>query len=80
VILDGESEERDYAFMHLQTGSITVAEGQRVSTGQLIGAVGNTGRSFGPHLHFEVWEGGDWYDGGHPVDPLPYLKRWDAWS
>jgi hypothetical protein len=79
VILDGEGEERDYAFMHLRTGSIRVAEGQRLRTGQLIGEVGNTGRSFGAHLHFEVWEGGDWWNGGKPVDPLPYLQRWASW-
>ncbi|MEX2195902.1 MAG: M23 family metallopeptidase [Thermoleophilaceae bacterium] len=80
VILDGAGEDRDYAFMHLQTGSIRVREGQRVRTGQLLGAVGSTGASSGPHLHFEVWEDGGWYEGGSPVDPLPYLRRWDAWS
>jgi murein DD-endopeptidase MepM/ murein hydrolase activator NlpD len=79
VILDGEGEERDYGFMHLRSGSVRVAEGQRVHTGQLLGEVGNTGRSFGAHLHFEVWEGGDWWNGGKPVDPLPYLQRWASW-
>jgi murein DD-endopeptidase MepM/ murein hydrolase activator NlpD len=80
VILDGDGEERDYAYMHMQTGSIKVAEGQRVTTGQVLGAVGSSGESSGPHLHFEVWEGGDWWGGGHPVDPLLYLQRWDSWS
>jgi murein DD-endopeptidase MepM/ murein hydrolase activator NlpD len=80
VILDGAGEDRDYAFMHLQTGSIPVVAGQRVRTGELLGRVGSTGASSGPHLHFEVWEGGGWFEGGHPVDPLPYLRRWDAWS
>ncbi|MGH2804170.1 MAG: M23 family metallopeptidase, partial [Thermoleophilaceae bacterium] len=75
VVLDGEDEDRDYVFMHLRTGSIAVEQGQRVRTGQRIGEVGNTGRSFGAHLHFEVWVGG-WYAGGEPVDPLPLLKSW----
>ena len=67
---------RDYVFMHLRTGSIPVTRGQTVRTGQQIGQVGNTGRSFGAHLHFEIWIGGGWYTGGKPVDPLPYLKAW----
>lgn len=77
VVLDGAGEQRDYVFMHLRTGSIPVREGQTVRTGQLIGAVGNTGRSFGAHLHFEIWDGGGWYSGGKAVDPLPLLREWD---
>lgn len=77
VVLDGADEERDYVFMHLRTGSIPVREGQTVRTGELIGEVGNTGRSFGAHLHFEVWDGGGWFSGGRPVDPLPLLTEWE---
>lgn len=80
VVLDGDGEDRDYAFMHLQAGSIVVRIGERLRTGQLLARVGSTGISSGPHLHFEVWEGGGWFEGGRPVDPLPYLRRWDAWS
>lgn len=80
VILDGDGEDRDYAFMHLQTGSIPVVPGQRVRTGELLGRVGSTGASSGPHLHFEVWERGGWFEGGEAVDPLPYLRRWNSWS
>jgi hypothetical protein len=75
VVLEGKDENQDYVFMHLRTGSIPVGAGDRLRTGQLIGEVGTTGRSSGPHLHFEIWPGG-WYRGGAPIDPLPLLRAW----
>lgn len=45
-----------------------VARGQTVEEGQPIGAVGSTGGSTGPHLHYTV------YRYGVAVDPLPYLR------
>jgi murein DD-endopeptidase MepM/ murein hydrolase activator NlpD len=75
VVLDAD-DDHDYVFMHLRRGSIPVVAGQLVAAGDRIGEIGNSGRSFGAHLHFEVWVGG-WYEkGGEAIDPLPLLQDW----
>lgn len=53
--------------LYQHCSAIYVSSGQSVSCGQNIAAVGTTGASTGPHLHFEVWAGGT------PVDPRNYL-------
>ncbi len=55
------------ATVYAHLSRINIKKGQFVSRGQLIGRVGNTGRSTGPHLHFEV------RDRSHPTDPLAFL-------
>lgn len=56
VILDlGGGSFAMYA--HLQPGSIRVHRGDRVSRGQVLALVGNTGNSLAPHLHFQVMDG-----------------------
>lgn len=47
---------------------VAVAAGQQVHKGDLIGFVGTTGRSTGPHLHYEVRVG------GQAVNPVPYMQ------
>lgn len=51
-------------YMHLHRFADGLAPGVRLTQGQQIGEVGTTGRSTGPHLHYEV------YIDGEPVDPL----------
>ncbi|HSF98366.1 MAG TPA: M23 family metallopeptidase [Ornithinibacter sp.] len=50
---------------------IDVKKGQTVMPGDIVGAVGNTGHSFGSHLHIEIHPTG----GDNPIDPYPWLKK-----
>lgn len=43
--------------IHLQQGSVTVKDGDRVTAGQQVGRVGNSGLSDMPHVHFTAWSG-----------------------
>jgi hypothetical protein len=55
-----ECGENIYAALcHLQTGSIQVTVGQNTKKGELIGRVGHSGNSFGPHLHFQLMDSSD---------------------
>ena len=79
IVIDGDGTELDYVYMHLDQPS-PFGEGDRVYTGQTIGAVGDSGNARGCHLHFELWSAPGWYDGGKPFDPFPSLQAWDSWS
>jgi murein DD-endopeptidase MepM/ murein hydrolase activator NlpD len=44
-------------YAHLQAGSVAVRVGDQVTTGQVLGRLGNSGNSFGAHLHFQLSDG-----------------------
>jgi murein DD-endopeptidase MepM/ murein hydrolase activator NlpD len=55
VINHGNSEYS--VMMHMQPGSVTVKVGERVAAGQVIGRLGSSGNSFGPHVHYQLQSG-----------------------
>ncbi|MEN2742887.1 M23 family metallopeptidase [Microbacterium sp. X-17] len=65
--IDGRLVSSKYC--HMRTGSVQVVKGQQVRVADIVGRVGNTGVSTGPHLHFEIR-----LDGTKPVDPVAWLK------
>ncbi|MCP8973172.1 M23 family metallopeptidase [Bacillus licheniformis] len=56
-------------YAHMQEGSLQVRAGQEVNAGTRLGKVGNTGNSFGAHLHFEIWKGEWKYGGTNHINP-----------
>jgi len=56
----------DYQTLYAHLSKLEVRKGQRVKRGDVVGLVGNTGLSVGPHLHYEV------HKGEQPMDPANY--------
>jgi murein DD-endopeptidase MepM/ murein hydrolase activator NlpD len=54
--------------LYAHNSRLLVYVGQSIEAGQVISLSGSTGRTTGPHLHFEI------HKDGWPVDPLPHLE------
>jgi murein DD-endopeptidase MepM/ murein hydrolase activator NlpD len=57
-----------FSTFYAHNRKIVVKVGQRVKRGEVLGYVGSTGNSTGPHVHYEVWQS------GHSVNPVKYLE------
>ncbi|OIJ34132.1 hypothetical protein BK819_01095 [Microbacterium sp. LCT-H2] len=66
-VIDGSVITSHYS--HMQYGSLQVKAGDTVKVGDIVGKTGNTGRSYGAHLHFEL------IVNGTTIDPMPWLNK-----
>ncbi|TPE66444.1 murein hydrolase activator EnvC family protein [Halalkalibacterium halodurans] len=73
VIIAHSYNGRQVTTLYAHLESRSVSAGQRVSKGQTIGIMGNTGLSTGPHLHFEVHEG-SYRGSASAVNPMNYIN------
>jgi cell wall-associated NlpC family hydrolase len=70
--IDGKRWSSVYG--HMYESGVLVHTGDKVTAGQHIGNVGSNGESSGPHLHWEMWDGGR-LTGGTETDPTPFLDK-----
>ncbi|MCO8277171.1 M23 family metallopeptidase [Actinoplanes sp. TRM 88003] len=62
-------DDKGNEVIYAHSRRVLVKKGDTVKAGQVIGQVGNTGASYGTHLHIEI------HVKGTPTDPIPYLRQ-----
>lgn len=75
VMISHQIKGKLYTTVYAHLSNYQVATGQRVAQGQVIGGMGNTGESFGSHLHFELYNG-PWTPPPHngAINPVSYIN------
>ena len=69
VIISHPASETETLYAHLSVIDDTVRRGRAIERGERIGLSGNTGRSVGPHVHFEVRDAG-----GRAINPVSFMS------
>ena len=79
IVIDGKRDQLRLG-LHAHGEPSPCRKADRSAPASRSAIVGETGDATGCHLHFEMWTAPGWYEGGSPIDPLPYLERWDRYS
>ncbi len=77
IVIDGNGTKVDTMYAHMLRRPPLRRRAQ-VAAGEEIGQVGSSGNASGCHLHFEIWTGPGWYQGGHPMPNVAQLLR--SWA
>ncbi len=79
-VLDVKGTDVDLLYAHMRKKAIPKV-GDKVTAGEKIGEVGDTGNASGCHLHFEMHSAPGFWEGGHAMRGVTrYLKEWDKYS
>jgi Peptidase family M23 len=75
LVIRLDDTDTDIVLAHLMPGTLRVQRGERITTGQPLARVGNSGNTSEPHLHIHAKLGGETPLGGHAV-PMRFSGRW----
>ena len=80
LVLDVKGSDIDLLYAHMRKKA-KVSEGEKVTAGDKVGEVGDTGSASGCHLHFEMHTAPGFWEGGHAMRKVTrHLKAWDDQS